>query len=636
MTSSGDINTNFFKLLYGSNYSKINRDSSFKEASKDFDFTSIYDELAQNSDDGVVKKNDLIKALQDEIEELGLKTEDFDATDKSKYNTNEDTNISKLVNLFSKFDDDANFSSDDLQYLENMKVSSSGAKITLKDEDGDSIKTISLKRKDNQTISSTTSSKTDNDKTDDKTSSKKKTDKKANENILKLIYGKNYSKVKNKAEIKKFDINDIYKELKKESGSSKIDEEDLVGAITDALYDLEDLDEEANVEEIVSFLSGLDDKDGFSSKDLTSLKNLSTSSSAKSVTLKNGDKFNIDRDSDGQIYAFEENDVNDKPDSNKGNSSITSPSPTPNSPTAPSVPVVPAPPSAGTVVPVTNPDGTTNVQTPSQTPAQGEAPIVTQAPVAEVNGYTTDKINNDKNKLIQYKNTITAAIDKINSGSIKDVTTVSVLGTLTGYTVDMGGGKYVHFDLENGKMKTANYYTIKNQVEKHITNVTFNDEQQIHGMFVDEVSESGKKGGNNFAEMTGIFNKDGNLELIGYDKNENKHSEVVAKFENNNLNSLVQNNDDFAGSPNAKTYSVNENGFALQVQQATVQAQGVQGTQAQTPVQNSNIPQEGLKTSYDKNGISYAQYEKDGKITYLKIQGETKVEITAEEFEKNK
>ena len=68
MTTSGDINANFFKLLYGSNYTKLKRDDNFKEAMENFDFTSIYEDLASESDDGIVRKNDLIEALEEEIE----------------------------------------------------------------------------------------------------------------------------------------------------------------------------------------------------------------------------------------------------------------------------------------------------------------------------------------------------------------------------------------------------------------------------------------------------------------------------------------------------------------------------------------------------------------------------------------
>ena len=83
MSGTNDLNTNFFKLLYGSNYTKLRNNDDFKEASEDFDFTSIYDDLASESDDGTVRKSDLIDALKDEIDNLGLRTQDFDKTDTS-------------------------------------------------------------------------------------------------------------------------------------------------------------------------------------------------------------------------------------------------------------------------------------------------------------------------------------------------------------------------------------------------------------------------------------------------------------------------------------------------------------------------------------------------------------------------
>lgn len=152
MSGTNDINTNFFKLLYGSNYTKLRNNDDFKEASEDFDFTSIYDDLASESDDGTVRKSDLIDALKDEIDNLGLRTQDFDRTDKSRYNTDEDKNIEELIDIFSDFDNDRNFSSEDLKYLENMDVNYSGDKITLNDEDGDEIQTIKLERNSKETI----------------------------------------------------------------------------------------------------------------------------------------------------------------------------------------------------------------------------------------------------------------------------------------------------------------------------------------------------------------------------------------------------------------------------------------------------------------------------------------------------
>ena len=576
MSGTNDINTNFFKLLYGSNYTKLRNDDDFKEASEDFDFTSIYDDLASESDDGTVRKSDLIDALKDEIDNLGLRTQDFDRTDKSRYNTDEDKNIEELIDIFSDFDNDRNFSSEDLEYLENMDVNYSGDKITLKDEDGDEIQTIKLKRNSKETITGV-------EKEDNRSSSSND----ASENILKLIYGKNYSKVKNKPEIKDFDINKIYKDLKEETGSSKIDEYDLVDAIINSLYDHDDIDEDFNTEEVVAFLSSLDNRDGFSRSDLSKLKNMTVSSTGKSVSLDD-EKYTIERDYDGNIE-----DIYERESSSSSSSS-----------TSPIGPGYIYPDSSGTV--------NNGVQYPiSDTPSNIDI---------DLSEYTSDKINNDKNEVIQYKGAFDEAIRLINmsnenQSSTNKVSKTSMYGKIVAYTVEVSNGKYVHVALdENGKLKDANYYSNTNP---QIARATFDSNTQLlQNILLDKVDAQGKKGVNSFAETTAVFDSNGNLTSINYDKNESGICEVSAVFDNNNLSQLSVNKNDSGINPSYDTYKFENGSFTLS-----------------TSTQNSNTPAQAYTA---KDGTNYYFITQNGITRYYKDIATGRQEITKEEFDKNR
>ena len=576
MSGTNDINTNFFKLLYGSNYTKLRNDDDFKEASEDFDFTSIYDDLASESDDGTVRKSDLIDALKDEIDNLGLRTQDFDRTDKSRYNTDEDKNIEELIDIFSDFDDDRNFSSEDLEYLENMDVNYSGDKITLKDEDGDEIQTIKLERNSKETITGV-------EKEDNRTSSSND----ASENILKLIYGKNYSKVKNKPEIKDFDINKIYRDLKEETGSSKIDEYDLVDAIINSLYDHDDIDEDFNTEEVVAFLSSLDNRDGFSRSDLSKLKNMTVSSTGKSVSLDD-EKYTIERDYDGNIE-----DIYERESSSSSSSS-----------TSPIGPGYIYPDSSGTV--------NNGVQYPiSDTPSNIDI---------DLSEYTSDKINNDKNEVIQYKGAFDEAIRLINmsnenQSSTNKVSKTSMYGKIVAYTVEVSNGKYVHVALdENGKLKDANYYSNTNP---QIARATFDSNTQLlQNILLDKVDAQGKKGVNSFAETTAVFDSNGNLTSINYDKNESGICEVSAVFDNNNLSQLSVNKNDSGINPSYDTYKFENGSFTLSAS-----------------AQNNNTPAQAYTA---KDGTNYYFITQNGITRYYKDIATGRQEITKEEFDKNR
>lgn len=576
MSGTNDINTNFFKLLYGSNYTKLRNDDDFKEASEDFDFTSIYDDLASESDDGTVRKSDLIDALKDEIDNLGLRTQDFDRTDKSRYNTDEDKNIEELIDIFSDFDNDRNFSSEDLEYLENMDVNYSGDKITLKDEDGDEIQTIKLERNSKETITGV-------EKEDNRTSSSND----ASENILKLIYGKNYSKVKNKPEIKDFDINKIYKDLKEETGSSRIDEYDLVDAIIDSLYDHDDIDEDFNTEEVVAFLSSLDNRDGFSRSDLSKLKNMTVSSTGKSVSL-DGEKYTIERDYDGNIE-----DIYERESSSSSSSS-----------TSPIGPGYIYPDSSGTV--------NNGVQYPiSNTPSNINI---------DLSEYTSDKINNDKNEVIQNKGAFDEAIRLINmsnenQSSTNKVSKTSMYGKIVAYTVEVSNGKYVHVALdENGKLKDANYYSNTNP---QIARATFDSNTQLlQNILLDKVDAQGKKGVNSFAETTAVFDSSGNLASINYDKNESGICEVSAVFDNNNLSQLSVNKNDSGINPSYDTYKFENGSFTLSAS-----------------TQNNNTPAQAYTA---KDGTNYYFITQNGITRYYKDIATGRQEITKEEFDKNR
>lgn len=576
MSGTNDINTNFFKLLYGSNYTKLRNDDDFKEASEDFDFTSIYDDLASESDDGTVRKSDLIDALKDEIDNLGLRTQDFDRTDKSRYNTDEDKNIEELIDIFSDFDNDRNFSSEDLKYLENMDVNYSGDKITLNDEDGDEIQTIKLKRNSKETITGV-------EKEDNRSSSSND----ASENILKLIYGKNYSKVKNKPEIKDFDINKIYKDLKEETGSSKIDEYDLVDAIINSLYDHDDIDEDFNTEEVVAFLSSLDNRDGFSRSDLSKLKNMTVSSTGKSVSLDD-EKYTIERDYDGNIE-----DIYERESSSSSSSS-----------TSPIGPGYIYPDSSGTV--------NNGVQYPiSDTPSNIDI---------DLSEYTSDKINNDKNEVIQYKGAFDEAIRLINmsnenQSSTNKVSKTSMYGKIVAYTVEVSNGKYVHVALdENGKLKDANYYSNTNP---QIARATFDSNTQLlQNILLDKTDAQGKKGVNSFAETTAVFDSSGNLASINYDKNESGICEVSAVFDNNNLSQLSVNKNDSGINPSYDTYKFENGSFTLSAS-----------------TQNNNTPAQAYTA---KDGTNYYFITQNGITKYYKDIATGRQEITKEEFDKNR
>ena len=576
MSGTNDINTNFFKLLYGSNYTKLRNNDDFKEASEDFDFTSIYDDLASESDDGTVRKSDLIDALKDEIDNLGLRTQDFDRTDKSRYNTDEDKNIEELIDIFSDFDNDRNFSSEDLKYLENMDVNYSGDKITLNDEDGDEIQTIKLERNSKETITGV-------EKEDNRSSSSND----ASENILKLIYGKNYSKVKNKPEIKDFDINKIYKDLKEETGSSKIDEYDLVDAIINSLYDHDDIDEDFNTEEVVAFLSSLDNRDGFSRSDLSKLKNMTVSSTGKSVSLDD-EKYTIERDYDGNIE-----DIYERESSSSSSSS-----------TSPIGPGYIYPDSSGTV--------NNGVQYPiSDTPSNIDI---------DLSEYTSDKINNDKNEVIQYKGAFDEAIRLINmsnenQSSTNKVSKTSMYGKIVAYTVEVSNGKYVHVALdENGKLKDANYYSNTNP---QIARATFDSNTQLlQNILLDKTDAQGKKGVNSFAETTAVFDSSGNLASINYDKNESGICEVSAVFDNNNLSQLSVNKNDSGINPSYDTYKFENGSFTLSAS-----------------TQNNNTPAQAYTA---KDGTNYYFITQNGITKYYKDIATGRQEITKEEFDKNR
>ena len=256
--------------------------------------------------------------------------------------------------------------------------------------------------------------------------------------------------------------------------------------------------------------------------------------------------------------------------------------------------------------------------------------------------YTSDKINQDKNEITSYFDTINDAIEKINSND-KNVTPTSTQDDgIIGYTVDMGKNRYVRISIENGQMKDATFYSAKNSEITNLARAEFGENQTIENIMLD-------KDKSNFAETTGYFDSNGNLTSINYDKSENKTSEISARFENGSLVSVLANSNDsgsadieFSVDSNgnySKSYELDNNGERIIEKQEVQtqphvqpQVQEVQETAASTVTKKSEsknnerkiVDEENRRSVYDAEGKLERTviYEKN-KTTVSETNGET-------------
>lgn len=223
--------------------------------------------------------------------------------------------------------------------------------------------------------------------------------------------------------------------------------------------------------------------------------------------------------------------------------------------------------------------------------------------------YTSDKINRDKNEITSYFDTINDAIEKINSND-KDVTPTSTQNDgIIGYTVDMGKNRYVRISIENGQMKDATFYSAKNSEITNLARAEFSENQTIENIMLD-------KDKSNFAETTGYFDSNGNLTSINYDKNENKTSEISARFENGSLVSVLANSNDsgsadieFSVDSNgnySKSYELDNNGERIiEKQEVQTQPQVQTGQETQQTIQTAASTSAPVKNNTDKETQGY-------------------------------
>ena len=202
-----------------------------------------------------------------------------------------------------------------------------------------------------------------------------------------------------------------------------------------------------------------------------------------------------------------------------------------------------------------------------------------------------------------------------NQSSTNKVSKTSMYGKIVAYTVEVSNGKYVHVALdENGKLKDANYYSNTNP---QIARATFDSNTQLlQNILLDKVDAQGKKGVNSFAETTAVFDSNGNLTSINYDKNESGICEVSAVFDNNNLSQLSVNKNDSGINPSYDTYKFENGSFTLS-----------------TSTQNSNTPAQAYTA---KDGTNYYFITQNGITRYYKDIATGRQEITKEEFDKNR
>ena len=223
--------------------------------------------------------------------------------------------------------------------------------------------------------------------------------------------------------------------------------------------------------------------------------------------------------------------------------------------------------------------------------------------------YTSDKINRDKNEITSYFDTINDAIEKINSND-KNVTPTSTQDDgIIGYTVDMGKNRYVRISIENGQMKDATFYSAKNSEITNLARAEFGENQTIENIMLD-------KDKSNFAETTGYFDSNGNLTSINYDKNENKTSEISARFENGSLVSVLANSNDsgsadieFSVDSNgnySKSYELDNNGERIiEKQEVQTQPQIQTGQETQQTIQTAANTSAPVKNNTDKKTQGY-------------------------------
>lgn len=223
--------------------------------------------------------------------------------------------------------------------------------------------------------------------------------------------------------------------------------------------------------------------------------------------------------------------------------------------------------------------------------------------------YTSDKINQDKNEITSYFDTINDAIEKINSND-KNVTPTSTQDDgIIGYTVDMGKNRYVRISIENGQMKDATFYSAKNSEITNLARAEFGENQTIENIMLD-------KDKSNFAETTGYFDSNGNLTSINYDKNENKTSEISARFENGSLVSVLANSNDsgsadieFSVDSNgnySKSYELDNNGERIiEKQEVQTQPQIQTGQETQQTIQTAANTSAPVKNNTDKETQGY-------------------------------
>lgn len=223
--------------------------------------------------------------------------------------------------------------------------------------------------------------------------------------------------------------------------------------------------------------------------------------------------------------------------------------------------------------------------------------------------YTSDKINRDKNEITSYFDTINDAIEKINSNDKNVIPTSTQNDGIIGYTVDMGKNRYVRISIENGQMKDATFYSAKNSEITNLARAEFGENQTIENIMLD-------KDKSNFAETTGYFDSNGNLTSINYDKNENKTSEISARFENGSLVSVLANSNDsgsadieFSVDSNgnySKSYELDNNGERIiEKQEVQTQPQIQTGQETQQTIQTAANTSAPVKNNTDKKTQGY-------------------------------
>ncbi len=234
----------------------------------------------------------------------------------------------------------------------------------------------------------------------------------------------------------------------------------------------------------------------------------------------------------------------------------------------------------------------TNTNTSTNVDSQGF--LTVSMDESDKEKYSTDKINKDKKTVLDTKEQIDKALEKIKNGE-EDPSSTDNINGIVNYNIEVGKNKRAIVRYENGKLVSAGIVKQnRDGNDEYLAHSTFDDSGKMNSFCLDK-DNSGK------AEKYAAFDAEGNLSAIYYDNNESGMSEAGAMFKDGKLVSLKMSSEDngkfdkeFEVNSDGKYeqgYKLDDNGNKIQ-QQPQVQEQTVQNIQTatqtspQTPVQS--------------------------------------------------